>query len=153
MALLARILVVLSGCFLASLAAGLVVTLAVLVPELSDLALGPLDGNAFAAVAAFGAIFLSGFALLPAALVIAIAESLGIRTVLFYASGGALVATLLYLSFSHWQTLAFTADGFARRELEVMAGAGIVAGFVYWAVAGRNAGTWRRPAHPHGEAR
>jgi hypothetical protein len=34
-------------------------------------------------------------------------------------------------------------NGFARRELEIMAAAGIVAGFVYWAIAGRNAGRWR----------
>jgi hypothetical protein len=29
------------------------------------------------------------------------------------------------------------------RDLEIMAGAGIAAGFVYWAMAGRKAGEWR----------
>jgi hypothetical protein len=33
--------------------------------------------------------------------------------------------------------------GLDRRELEVMTGAGIVAGLVYWAIAGRRAGMWR----------
>jgi len=34
-------------------------------------------------------------------------------------------------------------DGIVRRHLEIMTGAGIVAGTVYWMIAGRNAGTWR----------
>jgi hypothetical protein len=29
-----------------------------------------------------------------------------------------------------------------------MTGAGIVAGFVYWMIAGRNAGAWRQPPRP-----
>jgi hypothetical protein len=29
-----------------------------------------------------------------------------------------------------------------------MTGAGIVAGFVYWMIAGRNAGAWREPPRP-----
>jgi hypothetical protein len=36
-------------------------------------------------------------------------------------------------------------DGIVRRELEIMTGAGIVAGMVYWIIAGRNAGAWREP--------
>jgi len=35
-----------------------------------------------------------------------------------------------------------------RREVEIMAGAGIVAGLVYWLIAGRNAGAWREPVRP-----
>ena len=151
--LLLRLLVIGAACLAASFAAGLVFAVAVLVPQLGDLALGPIDGGGMAILAAFAAIFVSGLALLPAALVIALAESLSIRAVLFYAGAGALLACLLYLSASDWQTLAFTANGFARRELEVMAGAGIVAGLVYWAIAGRNAGAWRRPRYPQAEPR
>jgi hypothetical protein len=36
-------------------------------------------------------------------------------------------------------------DGIVRRHLEVITGAGIVAGLVYWLIAGRNAGRWREP--------
>jgi hypothetical protein len=36
-------------------------------------------------------------------------------------------------------------DGIVRRHLEIMTGAGIVAGLVYWMIAGRNAGAWRTP--------
>ena len=35
-----------------------------------------------------------------------------------------------------------------RRHLEIMTGAGIVAGVVYWMIAGRNAGAWREPPRP-----
>ena len=145
MALIGRILVILFACFAASLAAGLVVTIAVLLPEWSDLALGPLDQGTFGIVVAFGAIFVSGFALVPALIVILLGESFAVRSVLFYAASGAAVAALLYLSFRNFDTLAFNIDGFARRELEIMAAAGINAGFVYWAIAGRNAGKWREP--------
>ena len=39
-------------------------------------------------------------------------------------------------------------DGIVRRHLEIMTGAGIVAGVVYWMIAGRNAGAWRDAAAP-----
>jgi hypothetical protein len=39
-------------------------------------------------------------------------------------------------------------EGIVRRHLEIMTGAGIVAGIVYWLVAGRNAGAWRNPPPP-----
>jgi hypothetical protein len=35
-------------------------------------------------------------------------------------------------------------EGIVRRHLEIMTGAGVVAGFVYWLIAGRNAGAWRK---------
>jgi hypothetical protein len=35
-------------------------------------------------------------------------------------------------------------EGIVRRHLEIMTGAGIVAGLVYWMIAGRNAGAWWR---------
>jgi hypothetical protein len=41
------------------------------------------------------------------------------------------------------ETLRF--EGIVRRHLEIMTGAGIVAGFAYWMIAGRNAGAWREP--------
>jgi hypothetical protein len=146
LALIGRLILVLVACALASLAAGAVVTLAVLMPEWSALELGPLGDDTFGIAVGFGAIFLSGFAFLPALAVILIAEALEIRALLYYAAAGAIIAALLYLGFSGWDTLALEVNGFARREIEIMAAAGIVAGFVYWAIAGRSAGAWRRPA-------
>jgi hypothetical protein len=75
--------------------------------------------------------------------VIVAAEAFAIRSLLFYAVAGALLGCVLYLNFGGWNWAAVTVQGFARREIEIMAAAGIVAGFAYWALAGRNAGKWR----------
>ncbi len=148
MRLLGRVFVILFACVLASLVAGLVVTFAVLLPEWSDLPLGPFEHGVFGIVWAFGIIFVSAYALMPALLVIVAAEAFSIRAALFYALAGALLGAVLYFNFGGWEPSAVFVHGFARRELEIMAAAGIVAGFVYWALAGRNAGKWRERAPP-----
>ena len=61
----------------------------------------------------------------------------------FYAGSGALFGLGVYLAFTPFDPVAMTFAGIDRRELEIMTGAGIVAGLVYWAVAGREAGRWR----------
>jgi hypothetical protein len=96
-------------------------------------------------VLGFGFIFISGFALLPAMLVAAITEALFIRGVLAYAVGGAVVGAACYLGLVPFDPDTFRFDGIVRRHLEIMTGAGVVAGLVYWAIAGRNAGAWRQP--------
>jgi hypothetical protein len=143
-----RFILILFACLVASVAAGLVITLAVLLPEFGALALDTLDRGTFGLIVAFGAIFVSGFALLPVLVMIVIAEALRLRSLLFYAAAGAGVSVLLYWHVGGYDTLAFRVDGFARRELEIMAAAGIVAGFVYWAIAGRSAGSWRKLPPP-----
>ena len=143
MSLLTRLVIIAFACLVASLAAGLVVTLAVLIPEVGDLALGPFEQGAVGLMLAFGAIFVSGYALVPVLLVIVCSEAFAIRSMLFYAIAGGLLGAMLALGFDRWQLDAVTVSGFARRELEIMAAAGIVAGFVYWAIAGRNAGKWK----------
>lgn len=147
MGLVWRIIVIAFAALAASMAAGFVVMLAALAPALSVLELGPLDHGAYSLILGFGTIFVSGFALLPALAAIAVAEAAGIRSVLYYAAGGAIIAALLYLNLSNWDMLVFQVNGFARREIEIMAAAGIAAGFVYWAIAGRRSGAWRRGAH------
>lgn len=145
MTLLGRIVVILLALFVASFVAGLVVTAAVLLPEWSDLAVGAFEQGSLAVVATFGAIFISGFALLPALLVVVLAEGLSIRSALFYAAAGAVVGAAIHAGFGGWDLAMLRIDGAARRELEVMAGAGIAAGLIYWLIAGRNAGRWREP--------
>ena len=82
MRLFKRILVIVFAFLVASLAAGAVVTLAVLLPDWSSLALGPLEDSSFRTIFAFGTIFVSGFALLPLILVAVVAEAMAIRSVL-----------------------------------------------------------------------
>ena len=145
MTLVLRLFVIFFASLVACFAAGAIIAIAALHPALSSLAVDPAAQTAIGYVVAFGAVFLSLFALAPWALVIALAEAYAIRAALFYATAGAAIAGLTYLNASNWTTLALTVDGFARRELEITAAAGIVAGFTYWAIAGRTAGAWRPP--------
>ena len=80
----------------------------------------------------FGFIFVSGFALLPAMIVAAITEAFSIRGALSYAVGGAVIGLACYLGLVPFDTETLRFEGIVRRHLEIMTGAGIVGGFVYW---------------------
>ena len=146
MSLIGRLFVILLGFLAASLVAGAIVVGAVLFPALSDFADGPIDPSALNIVLGFGFIFVSGFALLPALIVVAITEAFYIRSALAYAVGGGMVGLACYLGLVPFDPATLRFDGIVRRHLEIMTGAGIVAGMVYWMIAGRNAGAWRRAA-------
>jgi hypothetical protein len=148
MALIGRLFVILFGFLVASFVAGMIVVGAVLFPEFSDLATGPIDQSAINIVLGFGFIFISGFALLPAMIVVAITEAFYIRSVLAYAVGGGLVGLACYLGLIPFDPTTLSFEGVVRRHLEIMTGAGIVAGMIYWMIAGRNAGAWRQPPRP-----
>jgi hypothetical protein len=145
MSLIGRLFVILFGFLAASLVAGAIVVGAVLFPALSDFADGPIDPSALNIVLGFGFIFVSGFALLPAMIVVAITEAFYIRGALTYAVGGGVVGLACYLGLVPFDPATLRFDGIVRRHLEIMTGAGIVAGVIYWMIAGRNAGAWRMP--------
>jgi len=148
MALIGRLFVILFGFLAACLVAGMIVVGAVLYPEFSDFATGPIDQSAINVVLGFGFIFISGFALLPALIVVLITEAFYVRGVLTYAIGGAIVGAACYLGLIPFDPATLQFDGIVRRHLEIMTGAGIVAGLVYWMIAGRTAGAWREPPRP-----
>ena len=145
MALIGRLFVIFFGFLAACLVAGMIVVFAVLFPEFSDLESSGIDQNAINVVIGFGFIFVSGFALLPAMLVVLITEAFYIRGLLAYALGGAVVGLACYLGLIPFDPATMHFDGIIRRHLEIMTGAGIVGGVIYWAIAGRNAGAWRAP--------
>jgi hypothetical protein len=151
-ALIGRLIVIFFGFLAACLVAGMIVVVAVLFPEFSDLDRGAIDQNAINIVIGFGFIFISGFALLPAMLVVLITEAFYIRSLLAYALGGGVVGLACYLGLVPFDPATLHFDGIIRRHLEIMTGAGIVAGLIYWMIAGRNAGAWRQrramPAPP-----
>jgi hypothetical protein len=91
----------------------------------------------------FGFILVSGFALLPAMIAVVITEAFYIRSILAYAVAGGLAGLCCYLGFIPFDTVTWSFDGIVRRHLEVMVGAGILGGVIYWMIAGRNAGAWR----------
>src|SRR6202140_5921580 len=143
MALIGPLFFLLFGFFSACLVAGVCVVCAVLFPEFSDLGSGPVDPGALNVGFGFGFIFISGFALLPAMIVVAITEAFYIRGALTYAVGGGLVGLAWYLGLVPFDPATLRFNGIVRRHLEIMTGAGIVAGLVYWMIAGRNAAAWR----------
>jgi len=143
MALIGRLFVIAFAFFAACFVAGLIVVTAILFPEFSDLGDGPIDQGAFDVILGFGFIFVSGFALIPALLIALITEALSIRSVLAYAIGGGLVGAACYLGLVPFDPETFHFEGIVRRHLEILTGAGIVAGLLYWLIAGRNAGRWR----------
>src|SRR5881394_1501951 len=148
MALIGRLIAIFFAFLAACLVAGIIVITAVLFPEFTDLGTGPIDPSALNVVLGFGFIFISGFALLPALIVVAITEAFYIRSVLAYAVGGGLVGLACYLGLIPFDLETLRFDGIVRRHLEIMTGAGIVAGLIYWLIAGRNAGAWREPPSP-----
>jgi len=144
-ALIGRLIVIFFAFLAACLVAGMIVVVAVLFPEFSDLDSGSIDQNAINVVIGFGFIFISGFALLPAMLVVLITEAFYIRSLLAYALGGGVVGLACYLGLVPFDPNTLHFDGIIRRHLEIMTGAGIVGGLIYWMIAGRNAGAWRQP--------
>ena len=143
MALIARLFVIALGFLAACLVAGMIVVGAVLFPDVSDLGGDPIDQSALDIVIGFGFIFVSGFAFLPALIIALITETFSIRSSLAYAVGGGLVGLACYLGLVPFDPDTMRFDGVVRRHLEIMTGAGVVAGLIYWMIAGRNAGAWR----------
>jgi hypothetical protein len=146
MALIGRLFVIAFAFLAACLAAGIIVVSAIMFPEFSNLGTGPADQGAIDIILGFGFIFISGFALLPALIIALITEAFSIRGALSYAVGGAIVGLACYLGLVPFDPETLHFEGVVRRHMEIMTGAGIVAGLVYWMIAGRTAGAWREPA-------
>ena len=92
----------------------------------------------------FGLATAIGFTLIPCTLFIAAAEWFRLRSFLIYAYAGGLMGLWLQLRFTHaalnvWRDF----DRYTWTDLGVRTAAGVVAGLVYWALAGRRAGKWR----------
>ena len=142
MAVLVRIMMMFLAYILACIAASIILTIGTLTPEWDDLAAGGMPSVAVWAIVMVSAVVIGAIAMMPALLVIALAEGFAWRSSLVYAAlGGALALSLSYgLDFAGYvgdpnSTLA--------REREVLAAAGIAGGFVYWLFAGHKAGSWK----------
>jgi hypothetical protein len=136
LALLARIFVVLFAFVFACVAAAAVMTFALLLPGWSELIDRYPDQQSIAVVVGLSAVFFSIYAMLPAMLIIALAEGFRLRSVVIYLLAGAALA----LGSAYGWDLRLL-----RSPYDDLAAVGIVGGFVYWVLAGRNAGAWRRP--------
>lgn len=147
MRLLGRILVIFFAVILASMAAGLAIAFGLLGPQWHVVSGDPGERFAFWSVAFIGSLFTGAVGILPLAVAIAVAETFKIRSLLI----NTLAGVLLFLA-------GYYGSGLARpsyeesideppppiaHETEVASASGAVFGFVYWLIAGRNAGRWR----------
>jgi hypothetical protein len=137
MPMVRRVLVVIAAFLASSCVAAFVITFGMLM-EWQEILAG--TGAGWLTIAFFSLI-VSAKALLPAIVLIALTEGLRIRSSLFYAVSGGLGFVALYYGLGLAER-----DVTLGRDLEIMAGAGIAAGFVYWLIAGRKAGCWREQA-------
>jgi hypothetical protein len=142
MAIIGRIMVVSFAYLLACVAAAIVLTIGTLTPDWDDLLALAVQTAAVGPVIGVGAAVIAIIAMLPALLVIALAEGFALRSSLIYAAlGGALALALSYgLDFAGYLG---EPDSYLSHEREVLAAAGIAGGFVYWIFAGRKAGIWK----------
>jgi len=80
----------------------------------------------------------------PSFIAILIAEMLSLRSLVFYAIAGGLIGAVSYFMTdigARMQGAGTVAP--LMQELQWLTVAGIIAGFVYWAIAGRSAGKWK----------
>ena len=146
MALLGRIIVILFALFMASAAAGIATAIALLGAELHMVGTDPIEHAFFWGTAAFasGVTVFVGF--LPILIAVVLAEAFSIRSLVIQAGAGAAILLLGYYSAGFTRSYEESIDHPPppiSREAEIAAAVGVVFGFTYWLIAGRNAGRWR----------
>ena len=143
MGLVGRVLWVILSFLLACVAAATVTTLGFVLPELSQAAPVPAWSDATCWAIALTAGLIAGYAFIPAMLLIFLAEGFRLRSFVFYSIAGAVTALLLASGTGGGSGTALPQVPLGH-DHEVLLASGIAAGLIYWALAGRNAGTWRR---------
>lgn len=146
MSIIGRIFVIIFAVMLASLACGIAIAIGVLGPQWNSVS-GDIGGRVvFWGTAFVGATATGGLGLLPLLILIALAETFKIRSLLANAAGGAAMLLIAYygsgLAGSRYEESIDQPPPLSR-ETEIAAAAGAVFGLVYWAIAGRRAGRWR----------
>lgn len=145
--LLGRLIVIAFGFFLASLAAALTATAGLDRAYGFTTATGDPFGD-FVTVwvlsVLVSAMAISQFSLALAGIVIVVTESFALRSWLYYAAAGAVmgVLALVTLETEHGRAMSSRMADF---EALIFVAAGLVAGLVYWLIAGRNAGAVTLP--------
>jgi hypothetical protein len=146
MSLFGRIIVIFFALFFAIIAAGITLAVGIVAPDWAGVDSDPFERVSFFIVSFFATSFVGAVALLPALVVIVIAEAARLRNFLYYGIGGAVVGLASYFGSDISVRLENTTDVTpVGNTLQLAAAAGIIGGLVYWVVAGRNAGRWRDP--------
>lgn len=151
MLLLGRLFVITFAIFVAMLAAGIAIAMALLGPQWHGFSGEIGERVGFWLLVFFGTSFTGAVGFLPVVTLIALAEAFKIRSLIANALAGAVLLVLGAYSSGVNATGEESIDHPPppiSRPLEIAAAAGAVFGFVYWALAGRNAGRWRERRTP-----
>lgn len=149
MVFLGRLIVIIFAVMVASMAAGIAIAFGLLGPEWSGVSGEIGERFVFWGTAFVGASLTGAASLLPLAILIALAETFKIRSLLVHAATGA--ALLLLGLYGSGQSRSYEESidrppPVVTRVTEITAAAGVVFGLVYWGIAGRRAGRWRERA-------
>jgi hypothetical protein len=131
---------------MATAMAGIAAAVALLGVEMHVLGPDPVEHFFFwgtAAVASFATIVI-GF--LPILIAVVVAEAYAVRSLLIYAFAGAAIFLLGYYSAGFTSAYEESIDyppPPISRQAEIAAAVGVVFGFTYWLIAGRNSRRWR----------
>ena len=147
MAIIGRMFIVILAYVMACIAASVVLTLGTLAPQWDQLAPQGMPSIALWSVIGLGSAIIGVIALLPSFLVIAIAEGFAWRSIVLYGALGAVLALALAYGIDFARYLVGP-DRVATHTQEVFAASGIAGGLVYWLLAGRNAGAWKKSMKP-----
>jgi hypothetical protein len=146
MSLISRIFVIIFAVMVASLATGIAIAVGVLGPQWHSVSGDVGERVVFWGTAFFGATATGAAGLLPLAIMIALAETFKIRSLLANTAAGAIMLLLAYygsgLASPYEDSIDHPPPPISR-EVEIAAAAGAVFGLVYWVIAGRKAGRWR----------
>jgi hypothetical protein len=149
LAFIGRIIVIIFAVMVASLTTGMAIAMGLLGPGWHGFTGDVGERVVFWGTAFIGTSFIGAAGLLPLVILIAIAETFKIRSLLTNAAGGATLLVLgLYaggLSNSYEESIDRPPPPISRAA-EIAAAAGAVFGLTYWAIAGRKAGRWRERA-------
>lgn len=147
MRFIGRLFVIIFAVVLASLAAGIAIAIGVLGPQWHAMQGAPGERVVFWGLAFAGSVFTGAISILPLAVAIAVAETFKIRSLLVNTAAGALLLLAAYqasgLARPSYEESIDEPPAPISREMQLAAAAGAVFGFVYWTLAGRNAGRWR----------
>ncbi|WP_051242036.1 hypothetical protein [Stappia stellulata] len=110
----------------------------------------PAEIGAAVGAGLVGASVIGGLSFVPALFAVFLSEALRLRGIVFHLAAGGVIALGLW-------AMQEAGDQASHRGLPpgslVVLAAGFVGGFVYWLLAGRQAGCWRTPGTPPRDVR
>lgn len=150
MAFIGRLFVIAFAIFFAMLTAGVAIAIGIVGFDWPGFAGDIVDRMFFWMLVFFGTSFTGAMLFMPMLVLIALAEAFKVRSLLAYAAVGAVLLSLAVYGTSNpvGEELIDAPPPPIPRTTEIGAASGVAFGFVYWLIAGRNAGRWRERRVP-----